>query len=231
MVKKIIKPNNPFHQKLLDNLKLLLPCIEPANGYFMSDGALLGYIRENGFIKNDNDIDLMFLPGTKINMNKLKQSGLDYQDYYICGKVYDKKDNLYKVKNKWIEFLDYTRVLPEHEGFNRFELLKASKKLYEEEYIEPKFSEPFIDIFYLEELDNKYYVPYNFKNSHFTSYPCYINDSVIKRYKNMFYDCSVLIPYHTIDVLRMLYGPDWWKCQATLELNPNDPVIKVKKIC
>ena len=47
----------------------------------------------------------------------------------------------------------------------------------------------------------------------------------------MFYDCSVLIPYHTIDILRMLYGPHWWKCKATLELNPNDPVIKVKKIC
>ena len=51
-------------------------------------------------------------------------------------------------------------------------------------------------------------------------------DMIRNIYYNEWCGLRVPIPYHTIDVLRMLYGPEWWKWSETEELNINDPVIK-----
>ena len=224
MVKKLNLPINQL--KLIEYFKKLIPCIK--GKWFMSDGCLLGHLRHNrSFIPWDTDIDIYLLPGSYIDKDMLKDQGLNHQKYYLCDKIYNKKNPIFKPKNKWTEFLDYTRVLPEHQGFNRYELLKASKLLYKEEYIEPVFTEIHIDVMYLEKYDGDYYYPYNYSNQNFTDYICYTNDMIRNIYYNEWCGIKVPIPYHTIDVLRMLYGPEWWKWSETEELSINDPVIKV----
>lgn len=217
--------HNELQKKLIQNFKKLIPCIE--GPWVMSDGALLGHLRERGMIKDDDDIDIYFLPGTKINMDKLKETGLAFSKYYICDKIYDPNDPQVLPKNKWKEFLDYSRTLPEHEGFNRFELLKASKHIYKNEYIEPKHSKPWIDIMYLEKYENDYYYPYNFKHQNFIDYIKYDSDCFKFRQKITFEGVKdVYIPCPPLSVLLMrdLYGPLWWKRKD--ELNENN-VVKI----
>ena len=206
---KVIKEQlKPHHQELIDMLAKVIPCIE--GRYIMSDGALLGLIRDGGFIPTDNDIDLFLLPDSSINLEKLKSKGLDFQKYYVCDKVYNPKKEKYKSSNKWRECLSYTITLPQYQGLNRCELIAESSTIYSDQYIEPEFSVPNIDIFYLEEWDNAYYVPYYFPNKYGRTDIIYDKDMIYYAPLREFHGVMVRIPHNPINVLRMLYGLSWW---------------------
>ena len=206
---KVIKEElKPIHQELIDMLGKLIPCIE--GRYIMSDGALLGLIRDGGFISHDDDIDIYLLPDSSINLEKLKSKGLDLQKYYLCDKIYNPKKQKYKSSNRWREFLSYTITLPEYQGLNRFELIAESSKIYGEQYIEPEFSLPNIDIFYLEEWNNEYYLPYYYPNKYGYSELVYDKDMIYYAPLRDFHGVMVRIPHNPIRVLRMIYGLNWW---------------------
>lgn len=218
MVKKL---NLPVHQlKLVDYFKKLIPCIK--GRWFMSDGCLLGHVRHNrSFVPWDNDIDIYLLPGTFIDKDMLKDQGLHHQKYYMCDKIYHIQNPVYKPKNKWNEYLSYTRTLPENQGLNRRELIEVSRPNYETDYIEAEFTANHIDVFYLEKFENDYFVPYNFGNQIFVDYICYHADMIRNIYYNEWCGLRVPIPYHTIDVLRMLYGPKWYIIPTLTEKTKN----------
>ena len=199
---------NSIHSKLSTILRNLIDCIE--GDWFVCDGALIGLIREGGMLSYDDDIDIYLLPDSKINIDKLKEKELSYQDYYMCGKVYD-KNNEYIKKNTWLEFVNYNRHLPENYGMNRAELLKASKKHYFNNYIKAEFTYPCIDIFYLKcDVFNvdEYYLPFNYSKIYNTDY-IMIEKKDTKDMKKMnLLGSDVYIPNQPEKMLEMIYG-DW----------------------
>jgi len=199
---------NSIHTKLLKILEDLILCIE--GEWFLSDGALLGLIRDNKLIEYDDDIDIYLLPGSKINIEKLNKMQLHYQDYYLCGKVYDKKNTFIK-KNKWLEYNNYIRTRPHTKNLNRAELLELSSISYEEKSIENKFTHPCIDIFYLREKDNELYLPYRMNKNYANEY-LYFKKDIIKPIKktNLLNVKNVCIPNDPVEVIKILYGDNWF---------------------
>ncbi len=199
---------NEVHKILLNNLKKLINCIE--GEYFISDGALLGHVRENKLIEYDDDIDIYLLPNSYINKDKLKLYDLDIQKYYICDKIYSKNHTKIK-KNKWFEYIDYMRTKRDTENFNRAELFEYASKTYNEDSIDPKFSYPYIDIFYLKENDDEYYLPYKMSSNYANKYLYFKKDIINPIMKTMFCDIKdVCIPYDSVRVIKNIYGDDWF---------------------
>ncbi len=195
---------NTIHTKLLKILEDLILCIE--GEWFVGDGALLGLIREGKLIEYDDDIDLYLLPGAKINIDKLKEKNLSYQNYYICGKVYDEKNILQK-KNKWNEYINYNNHLPINYGCNRAEVAQYATKSYKENCIEHTFTYPCIDIFYLEEYNNTYILPFYFGQK-WNDYIIFTKD-LTETIDTFLYNIKIKIPKEYKKVLEIIYGEDW----------------------
>ena len=192
------------HTKLLKILEDLILCIE--GEWFVGDGALLGLIRENKLIEYDDDIDIYLLPGSKINKQKLNKLQLSYQDYYLCGKVYDKNNDLQK-KNKWIEYINYNNHLPINYGCNRAEVAHYATKTYKKNCIKHTFTYPCIDIFYLEEYNDTYILPFYFGQK-WCDYIIFTKD-LTETMDTYLYNLKIKIPKKYKEVLEIIYGKNW----------------------
>ena len=190
----------PKNLKLLNLLTELDKII--VGDWVLIGGGLLGLIRDDKFIDWDNDLDIYILPGGTIDKSKLpKYCGL--QKYYMDTKFFYKSGfegaELYKPKNKWLEFIGYVRTIPAMIGKNRAEVLKESSRRYLLEYIIPEFTDLFIDIYYLREDGSIPFFPkFNLKPAEF--------NNIIYYEKN---EKKIPIPRNTKAVLARHYGPDW----------------------
>jgi len=131
---------------LLGMLKNLIECID--GDYFLGNGGLLGIIRQRSLLEHDDDLDLYLLPGTTINKDKLKEFNLDSQIWYSDTKIFSTLNPLNK-KNKWIEYCSYIKT--HNLKLNRAQVFKLAKETYGDNFITPRFTLPYIDIYYLNE--------------------------------------------------------------------------------
>jgi len=185
-------------------LKNLIPCIE--GKWFVGDGALLGLIRDGKLLDFDDDIDIFILPETKINWDKLP-ANLKYYKDYICYKVYDRHRQRAQISD-WSRYVSYCRILPEHRGKNRAELLQAAATTYREEKIEMEYTMPWIDIFILEkdvEYDGQYNVPYYFSKDRHD----YYTKENLELVENYDLDYKIYIPNKAEEVLARQYGSSY----------------------
>lgn len=187
---------NQHNNELLRLLKELDKCI--VGKWCLVGGGLLGLIRDGEFIDYDNDLDIYLLPGSYVDLKKIdSQCGI--QKYYMDTKFYFKNENIYKPKNRWLEFMSFIRTTPEMKGKNRSEVMVEASKRYKDEYIEPEFTNIFIDIYNLEEdgtikfWDNYYLLPEEF--------------SQLILYELLNYE--IPIPSKAMEVLVRHYGEDW----------------------
>ena len=172
--------------------------------YFLSDGGLLGLIRNKELIENDNDLDLYLLPGTTINIPE-DHPFLAIMDYYMDRKVYRKHIEKHKC-NKWLEYLSYLRLLPKTKNMNRAEMFKFAKQRYYIESIESDFSLPYIDIFQLEKKeDTSYHIPFWTKFNSFK----YFKEEVELLQVNEDLGFPISIPNNAEDILLRQYGDTW----------------------
>ena len=125
-------------------LKDLIKCIE--GDWFIGNGGLLGIIRQRSLLEHDDDLDLYLLPGTTINKDKLKEFNLDSQIWYSDTKIFSTLNPINK-KNKWLEYCSYIKTHNLH--LNRAQVFSLAKESYKEKSIEPKFTMPYIDIYYI----------------------------------------------------------------------------------
>ena len=109
--------------------------------WIVSDGALLGIIREGGLLSYDDDIDLIVDEDCEID---LKDSPLKIQEYYICYKIYHPDNEIVK-KNKWTEYCGYIKM--NNMKLGRKDILSLASKTYKEEGKDIKFTKNHIDIF------------------------------------------------------------------------------------
>ena len=195
---------------LTNMLKELLECID--GPYFLSDGGLLGLVREGQLLKHDNDLDLYLLPGTKINIPD-DHPTLAIMNYYMDKKVYRKNIEKHKT-NKWLEFLSYLRVLPETNNMNRAELFKFGKLRYYEESILKEYSLPYIDIFHLEKQeDTTYHIPYW---TTFNSFKYFKEEVELLQVNNQL-GFDVTIPNNAEHILQRQYGDNWETCDPNFQ--------------
>ena len=179
--------------ELLNILKDLIKCIE--GDWFVGDGALLGIIRQRSLLEYDNDIDIYLLPGSTINKSKLKEFNLEYQKYYMDSKVYSLLNPLNK-KNKWFEYCSYIKT--KNRKLNRAQVLSLAKETYIDDVIEPKFTLPYIDIYYL----NDDLTLNNWPQIYF-----YENEIVTKEYYCFGFPVNIPVGYNNI--LNRQYGFEW----------------------
>jgi len=172
----------------------LIPMIE--GKWWLIGGGMLGLCRDNDLIDYDNDLDIMILPDTKINIPK--NSNYRLQNYYMDSKFYD--INLPKYKpNLWNEYLRY---FSKNKKLNRAELYREASKSYKQERIIAEFSEPYIDIYVMRKTNFGYEIPY-FEHEFF--YDLEVDTPV----KNTDLGFSVNLPSNTESVCRRIYGDDW----------------------
>tara|TARA_R110001599_G_scaffold143020_1_gene323828 strand:+ start:486 stop:1088 length:603 start_codon:yes stop_codon:yes gene_type:complete len=190
-------------KELKEMLQALIPCI--SGRWFISDGALLGIVREGDLIEYDDDIDIFIFPDTIINWEKLNSKYSFYKDY-MCYKVYNGNNEKPKCRNDWNRFTQYSGSLPECYGFNRGELYKFSSKIYREERIELKYTKPWLDIFTLEhdEENERYVVPYYFNKKLF-----YYNYEELELKINYDLGFKIFVPNKAEDILCRQYGEDY----------------------
>ena len=184
-------------------LQELIPYIK--GPWFLSDGGLLGIIRNGDLLDHDDDLDIYLLPGSYIEIPE--DSNLDICDYYMDRKVYRKDEPLF-LPNLWLEYLSYLRCTPEAKGLNRAELFKLGKSRYAIEQVVPEFSKPYIDIFnlsYGEPLSYHYCIPYwtELKNQYYTI----IEAEGLKENNDLGF--KIYIPKNPKDILARLYGDNW----------------------
>lgn len=181
------------NEKLKQMLKDLIPCI---NGdWVLSDGGLLGIIRNKDLIEHDNDLDLYLYPGSSIDYTKLPQN-LSFQNYYMDTKIFDKTNNKVKL-NTWNEYLAYKRTISKKK-VNRIQHILNCKDTYREEMIIPNFTFPYIDIYH---LNDDFTVP---------NWPDYYFDfDEIKPTLNNDLGFDIYIPSNPEKLLERNYGPDW----------------------
>lgn len=182
---------------LLNILERLIECIE--GEYFISDGALLGIIREGKLIDYDKDIDLYLLKNSKINFIKLSKNNLEICKYYLCDKVYDPCNPKAKV-HEWNTYLSYKKLI--YPNLDRRRLFHKCKDLYLTEKKETNYSNPHIDIFYLnDDLSFEYgYLTSKYKFSNKELFPLKLNNTL---------GFNIYIPNNPISVLERLYGTSW----------------------
>jgi len=185
---------------LLNLLKDLGECIE--GKWFVWGGLMLGLHRDGKFIKGDNDIDIVLVGDAYIDYDKLPDS-IGSEQYYMHEKIYRRGHPTFKPKNKWIEYCSYIRMLPENVGKNRCEILKIASKTYSDGYIEPNFSNVYIDIDYLKlDKDSQY------KNKYFPK--CYFKKEEVDSIQYFEYEGQSLpMPVNLDEVCRRHYGPSW----------------------
>ena len=191
---------------LKEILRDLAPMI---NGrWLVADGAMLGLTRDKDLIPHDNDIDIYLLPRSSINIPE--NSKYKIQKYYFNDKFYDSTKPRAKL-NKWLEYISYSRVLPENKGLNRIKLIQKIKDKYINDSIGAEFTEPNIDIFYLQDNPalHRFEIPIwsQTHNYHFS----YNELEVIVANT----DLGFMIPLPTKEkceqILERQYGIDWRK--------------------
>ena len=185
-------------QKLLKKLlKELLPRIK--GDYFISDGALLGIIREGNLLEHDNDIDIYLLPNTTID---LEDTDLKIQKYYMNDKIYNPNYSS-NTKSKWLEYISYIRTKLFPIKYNKPKLYKLGSLTYKTESIKNNATTPNIDIFYLEKKEDTYIIPYwtnklkYYYYKHNEIYPLLVNNDL---------GVGANIPYKSITLLKRFYG-------------------------
>ena len=176
------------------NLKRLIPAIR--GDWFLSDGGLLGIERQGDLIEWDNDLDIYLLPGSTIDKDILREQGLETQDYYSDTKVYNPLLEKNKL-NTWKEYMSYQRVLNRDKKLNRSQIMKLSSIDYKENKIIPKFTYPYIDVYYLrDDLSvNEWNIKYDEKDMDLE--------------ENFDLGFKIYLPNNRDKVLTMLYGEDW----------------------
>ena len=179
---------------LKEMLAELIPCIE--GKYILSDGGLLGLIREKDLLEHDDDLDLFLYPDSFINYEKLEKTKLKYSKYYTCDKVYNPNNKSFNA-SAWTEYCASYKLRNNLHNINRAQLCKRAAKSYHFCKMEAVHTFPWIDIFYLEPYYNMYKVPY---------WNLYYNDETIIN-KDLGFD--VHIPKDYERVLSMLYGDNY----------------------
>ena len=197
---------------LVEMLRDLKDMIE--GDWFVGDGALLGLTREHKLIDGDNDIDIYLLPNAKINIPDNSKYAI--QKYYLDFKFYN-KDFKSKKLNKWLEYVAYKRTQPEQIGLNRPEICAKIKDSYLTEAIEPKFSSPYIDCYYLE-WDGKKYVTPNWPKH------IYLEEEILDLSGNTDLGFTVPVPNLVENVLERQYGKDWRIPDPNFKYIRNDSV-------
>lgn len=170
--------------------------------WIVSDGCLLGIIREGGLISYDNDIDLILDEECKINLNG---SCLKIQEYYCCDKIYDPENEIVKV-NKWTEYCGYIKM--NNINLGRKDILSMASKTYKEEGKDIEFTKNHIDIFRVKKdtSTGKYF----FKGawSKFQPNQYYTEDEMTGCVDHTL-GFPVRIPCNAEEVLERIYGKDW----------------------
>jgi len=191
---------------LLEILQKLIECIE--GEYFVSDGALLGIIREGKLIEYDKDIDIYLLKNSFININKLTKNKLSIVNHYLCDKVFDAK-NEKPIIHKWNEYLSYKKLY--YPKLDRKRLIEKVRATYDEEKKDCIFTNPNIDIFYLNENLS---FDYGFLSDKYK----YYDDELFPLQINNTLGFDIYIPNKPIKVLKRLYGTSW---------NIKNPLFKI----
>lgn len=183
---------------LIELLQKLIECID--GEYFVSDGALLGIIREGKLIEYDKDIDIYLLKNSQININKLTKNNIKIVNHYLCDKVYDPSNEKPRL-HAWNEYLSYKKLY--YPKLDRKRLIEKVRPMYDEEKKECLFTNPHIDIFYLD--DNL-----SFDYGHLTSKYKYSEDELFPLQTNNRLGFDIYIPNKPIRVLERLYGTSWY---------------------
>ena len=187
-----------LNNKLLALLKELSECI--VGEWVVVGGAMLGIHRDCKLIEGDNDIDIYLLQGSYI---KKLPKHIGSQSYYMNDKIYYKDEEVWKPKNKWLEYISFVRMKPELKGLNRAELTAIACKTYQQEYIEPEFSDVQIDVHYLREDGTvPYWDKYNLK-------PIELNNIEVIEYTDEYTTINLPVPGSLDDVCLRHYGPNW----------------------
>ena len=190
------------HEELKSILKELIPCIK--GKWFLSDGGLLGLIRDGDLIEWDNDLDLYFAEGTELDLELLSKTSLCYQTYYTCGKIFRKTNPLYK-KNTFTEYISFLRTTTYRDiSINRAKMSAIASKTYHDNKIPIQFTMPWIDIFGLK-LSNdetRYLVPH-WPKLYYTKFD--LNTLI----KNKTLGFPIYIPQNHKRILSMLYGDNY----------------------
>lgn len=131
---------------LLDILEDLIKCID--GKWFIGNGALLGIIRQRSLLEYDTDIDLYLLPNSTINFEKLSKYNLDYQHWYSDLKIFSTLNPKNK-KNKWLEYCSYIKT--HNLNLDRPRVFSLAKETYKEKGLQPKFTMPYIDVYFINE--------------------------------------------------------------------------------
>lgn len=188
---------------LKEMLQELIPFIK--GPWFLSDGGLLGIIRQQDLLDHDDDLDIYLLPGSTIEIPD--DHSLAICDYYMEQKVYRKDEPKFN-PNLWLEYLSYLRCIPVASGMNRAQLFSLAKSRYAVEQVVPEFSKPYIDIFklkYGDPISYHYCIPIwtEYKNQYYT-----IKEAESLQESNAL-GFKVYLPNNPEDVLERLYGKDW----------------------
>jgi hypothetical protein len=181
-------------EKLKINLKRLIPAIR--GDWFLSDGGLLGIERQGDLLEWDNDLDIYLLPGSYIDTDILREQGLELQDYYMDTKIFDPLLDKNKL-NTWSEYMGFTRVKNKEKSMNRCELMKLASEDYKEKKIIPKFTIPYIDVYYLrDDLSIDYWdIKYD--------------EEDMELEENFDLGFKIYIPSNRDKILTMIYGDSW----------------------
>jgi len=181
-------------------LKELAPRLK--GNWIVSDGALLGLIREGGLLSYDDDIDLILDEDCKIDLNG---SGLKIQEYYICDKIYNPNNEIVKV-NKWTEYCGYIKM--NNMNLGRKDILSLASKSYKEEGKDIEFTKNHIDIFRVKKDSST--GKYLFKGSWAKFQPHqYYTEDEMKGCTDHTLGFPVRIPKNAEEVLERIYGKDW----------------------
>ena len=188
--------NEKRRNELRSMLEEIIPYIK--GEWFLGKGGLLGIVREGDLILGDHDLDLYLLPETTIELPE----GWERQRYYVDEKIYRKKNFPVKL-NTWFEYMNLTKTKYNH--LNRSEIMVEAKKTYHTEKITPYFTDPFIDIYYLEKKNDIYEVPFwtEYYNTFFTI------EEAENLEINKALGFEIKIPGNAEDFLQRHFGKDW----------------------
>lgn len=177
---------------------MLYDLIPMINGkWWLCGGGMLGLQRDKDLIDYDNDLDIMFMPGTTLEVPE--DSKYAVQDYYMDRKFYRKDLTRYK-PNLWGE---YCRYYSHGKKLNRPQLYKQASESYSTARILPEFTTPYIDIYTLKKVEGGWAIPYWEHQDFFT------DDELQNTVVNTDLGFEVNLPGDTPTVCRRCYGDTW----------------------